>query len=103
MTINVRIICIFSTILAFLSAIIVSMGLDSAAQQRVADAQLNRFQSNKLADQLRQSSDDLTRMARTYAVTGDATYPNHLSQNMIIVAPHSEQNSATKSGGIRGM
>jgi methyl-accepting chemotaxis protein len=33
-----------------------------------------RYQSNKLADELRQSSDDLTRLARTYVVTGDPTY-----------------------------
>lgn len=30
-----------------------------------------RYLSYKLADELRQSSDDLTRMARTYVVTGD--------------------------------
>ena len=33
-----------------------------------------RFQSYLLADELRQSSDDLTRLARTYVVTGDARY-----------------------------
>ncbi|PKB21927.1 methyl-accepting chemotaxis protein [Janthinobacterium sp. 64] len=33
-----------------------------------------RFQSYLLADELRQSSDDLTRLARTYVVTGDASY-----------------------------
>ncbi len=33
-----------------------------------------RFQSYLLADELRQSSDDLTRLARTYVVTGDAKY-----------------------------
>ena len=33
-----------------------------------------RYQSYLLADQLRQSSDDLTRMARTYVVTGDPRY-----------------------------
>ena len=77
LSIKVQIVCIFTAMLALLSAIIVTMGLDSAAQQRVADAQLNRFQSNKLADQLRQSSDDLTRMARTYAVTGDPIYEQY--------------------------
>lgn len=30
--------------------------------------------SYKLADELRQSSDDLTRLVRTYAVTGDKSY-----------------------------
>src|SRR4029453_15410949 len=32
------------------------------------------YQSYKLADELRQGSDDLTRMARLYAVTGEARY-----------------------------
>lgn len=33
-----------------------------------------RYQSYLLAQQLRQSSDDLTRMARTYVITGDTKY-----------------------------
>ncbi len=37
-------------------------------------SQEQRYQSYLLADQLRQSSDDLTRMARTYVVTGDTKY-----------------------------
>ncbi|MES2261530.1 MAG: methyl-accepting chemotaxis protein [Pseudomonadota bacterium] len=48
---------------------------------RVADKQAestaasqSRYQSYLLADELRQSSDDLTRLARTYVVTGDAKY-----------------------------
>ena len=35
-----------------------------------------RYKSAQLADELRQSSDDLTRMARTYAVTGDTLFKN---------------------------
>ncbi|MFZ1829252.1 MAG: methyl-accepting chemotaxis protein, partial [Candidatus Competibacteraceae bacterium] len=38
---------------------------------RAADV---RYQSYLLADELRQSSDDLTRLARTYSITGDARY-----------------------------
>lgn len=37
-------------------------------------SQEKRYQSYLLADELRQSSDDLTRMARTYVVTGDSKY-----------------------------
>jgi hypothetical protein len=33
-----------------------------------------RYSSYLLADELRQSSDDLTRMARTYVLTGDPVY-----------------------------
>jgi len=45
-----------------------------AAQQRVIDAGEGRYRSYLLADQLRQSSDDLTRMVRTYAATGNLIY-----------------------------
>ena len=34
----------------------------------------SRFKSYLLADELRQSSDDLTRLARTYAATGDSSF-----------------------------
>lgn len=36
----------------------------------------NRYQSYLLADELRQSSDDLTRLGRTYAITGNTDYEN---------------------------
>jgi methyl-accepting chemotaxis protein len=41
---------------------------------RVESAHKARFQSALLADELRQSSDDLTRLARTYVATGDAKW-----------------------------
>ena len=41
------------------------------ANRAIQDAQERRLQSTRLADELRQSSDDLTRLARTYVVTGD--------------------------------
>ncbi len=43
-------------------------------EQRVDNAAESRFVSMQLADELRQSSDDLTRTARTYVVTGDPSY-----------------------------
>ena len=46
----------------------------SAKEQEVKRAADTRYQSYLLADELRQSSDDLTRLARTYVVTGDARY-----------------------------
>ncbi|MDF0604074.1 methyl-accepting chemotaxis protein [Neisseriaceae bacterium TC5R-5] len=42
--------------------------------EQQAQAELARYQSYLLADELRQSSDDLTRLARTYVVTGDERY-----------------------------
>ena len=42
-----------------------------AASDRVSEANEARYASYLLADEMRQSSDDLTRLVRTYAVTGD--------------------------------
>ena len=43
-------------------------------------AENRRHDSLKLADELRQSSDDLTRMARTYVVTGDVRYEEYFNR-----------------------
>ncbi|GAB3365202.1 MULTISPECIES: methyl-accepting chemotaxis protein [Giesbergeria] len=45
-----------------------------AANTQLANINHNRYASYLLADELRQSSDDLTRLARTYVVSGDAAY-----------------------------
>ena len=45
----------------------------SASEEQTA-AYDNRYRSYLLADELRQSSDDLTRLGRTYVATGDASY-----------------------------
>ncbi|MEJ6000050.1 methyl-accepting chemotaxis protein [Paucibacter soli] len=44
------------------------------ATDTLTQAQSARFLSASLADELRQSSDDLTRLARTYVMTGDAMW-----------------------------
>lgn len=41
---------------------------------RLQETQQSQYASYLLATELRQSSDDLTRLARTYALTGDAAY-----------------------------
>ncbi|MDF2184793.1 methyl-accepting chemotaxis protein [Grimontia hollisae] len=46
--------------------------LDSANQLK--DTSETRYKSYQVADELRQSSDDLTRLARTYALTGNEDY-----------------------------
>ena len=45
-----------------------------AANDEISQAHLSRYTSYLLADELRQSSDDLTRLARTYVVSGDAEW-----------------------------
>jgi len=43
-------------------------------QRGFNDSHANRHESRQLANELRASSDELTRLARTYVVTGDPTY-----------------------------
>jgi two-component system sensor histidine kinase/response regulator len=49
-------------------------GLYALVEKQVDEANELRYQSTLLAGELRQSSDDLTRMARNYVVTADASY-----------------------------
>lgn len=50
------------------------------AEREIDEANAIRLQSFLLADELRQSSDDLTRMVRTYAVTGEERYRQHFNE-----------------------
>ncbi|MBT9508388.1 PAS domain-containing protein, partial [Rhodoferax sp.] len=52
-------------------------GLYTLLEKQVDRANAVRHQSGLLAAELRQSSDDLTKMARTYVVTGDPIYKKH--------------------------
>jgi PAS domain S-box-containing protein len=53
-------------------------------QQELAETENRRYQAYKLADELRQSSDDLTRMARTYVVTGDPMFEQYFRDILAI-------------------
>ena len=53
-----------------------SLWLYRSAFNEVVDAYSAQNKSYILADTLRQSSDDLTRLVRTYAATGDTQYKN---------------------------
>ena len=44
---------------------------------QLTQIQIRRFESHNLAEELRRGSDDLTRMARTYTVTGDARFKQY--------------------------
>jgi len=52
------------------------MGLLST-QARIADSVEHRWRAHELADELLQSSEDLTRMARSYVATGDPVFEQH--------------------------
>lgn len=53
-------------------------------EARIAEAADRRYRSYLLADELRQSSDDLTRMARTYSVTGDPKFKEYFDRILAI-------------------
>ncbi|MBA2483043.1 MAG: PAS domain S-box protein, partial [Nitrosomonas sp.] len=55
----------------------ISFGLYVHSEKLVDKANLHRQISYKLADQLRQTSDDLSEMARTYVVTRDPRYKEY--------------------------
>ena len=63
-------------------AVFVIMLLKGGQQQRAIEER--KTQSLKLALELRQSSDDLTRFARIYAVTGDPKY-EHYFQTILAI------------------
>lgn len=62
------------------AAILYLQGLNAAQ----SEANAARYQSYLLADELRQSSDDLTRLARTYVVTGDSKWEDQYFQVLAI-------------------
>ncbi len=53
-------------------------------QQKLLRSEALRYDSYLLADELRQSSDDLTRLVRTYVVTGDEKYKKYYHQILAI-------------------
>ncbi len=70
-----------------LSLVAILIGLAVAMQQvhlYAEDAEEARFASYKLADELRQSSDDLTRFARTFVATGDSKYQQFFQDTLSI-------------------
>ncbi len=62
---------LFIAVSLCLAATAMSMYMERGANHEVAKAHTDRYHSYLLADELRQSSDDLTRLARTYVMSGD--------------------------------
>jgi methyl-accepting chemotaxis protein len=74
LTIKQTFITLLALTLVMAGLMLVALLRVSSAQGRATEASNARYRSYLLADELRQSSDDLTRLARTYVVTGDARY-----------------------------
>lgn len=69
-------------LLIALSSAFVWEGL--ATEAAIAESWAERDAAHLLAHEVRQSSDDLTRMARTYAVTGDERYHRYFQEILAI-------------------
>ena len=70
----------FSTLLVLSVFSLVLAVLAMSTQTQISNSHEDRLQRYQLADELRQSSDDLTRMARLYAVTGDERYRDYFQR-----------------------
>ncbi|MBL4801434.1 MAG: PAS domain S-box protein [Emcibacter sp.] len=77
MNISTRIFFIFLIILSLLSAIILSMGQLANSRKQSAEIILLQYQYHTLVEHLQQKSDDLTKMARTYVMTGNNIYKQY--------------------------
>jgi len=76
------VLCVAVLVLISGSLYVVSHAVRTEAD--IAQAEVRRYHSYQLADELRQSSDDLTRMARLYAVTGETRYRDYFDRILAI-------------------
>jgi methyl-accepting chemotaxis protein len=84
MSIRLTLVSVFVVILGLLGSLLYISRLTVANQQQLALTENRRYESFKLADELRQSSDDLTRMARTYVTTADPIYEQYYKDILAI-------------------
>ncbi|MDG2381419.1 MAG: methyl-accepting chemotaxis protein [Pirellulaceae bacterium] len=84
MSIRSLLLTVFVTLLGLLAALIYVASMTTQTQGEMAAAERRRLDSWKLADELRQSSDDLTRMARTFVVTGNPAYERYFNDILAI-------------------
>lgn len=71
---------IFLSIFILLSSGLITFYNILKNEKEIALAELKRYESYLLADELRQSSDDLTRMARTYTITADPRFREYFNR-----------------------
>jgi PAS domain S-box-containing protein len=80
----IGLVVLFIAMLALLAGDLIVATLANRGESAIATAEQRRFESYTLADELRQSSDDLTRMARTFVVTGDPRFEEYFRQILAI-------------------
>ena len=74
---------IWLTLVTFV-VVVIAFGAYVRAEKQLDRAHESRLQSFFLADELRQSSDDLTRMVRTYVATSDPRYKQQYQEVLAI-------------------
>src|SRR3954447_316038 len=89
---------LLGALLMLMSALLLVTILEVHTGRRRADAEQRRYQSFKLADSVRQSSNDLTRMVQLYVATGQRRYRDYYSDILNIRSgqsrrPHSYDSS----------
>ena len=75
---------IFTVLIGLLTAQLMIMSRVVRIQRQIYESSSRRYESYQLAAELRQSSDDLTRMARTYVVTADSVYEQYFRDILAI-------------------
>ena len=68
---------IFASLLVLVATSVILFIFIFKNESKIIEAEENRYKLYLRADQLRQTSDDLTRMARLYVVTGDSKYKEY--------------------------
>ncbi len=66
------------------AGLILSLWLYGKAETQVKAAHVSQYRSYLLADEVRQSSDDLTRLVRTYAATGNPDFKDQYNRVLAI-------------------
>ena len=84
MKLKILLALVFSSVGVLLLLLVVNSFISRKKANELAEAERQKYQSYQLADELRQSSDDLTRMARTYAVTGKEKYQKFFDRVLTI-------------------
>ena len=84
MTIRKSMYIIFAILFTFFLLMVALVSLLLNQHSKLLQMQERQYNSYKIADELRQTSDDLTRMVRTYVVTGDPIYEKYFHDILAI-------------------
>ncbi|MEM7144181.1 MAG: ATP-binding protein [Verrucomicrobiota bacterium] len=84
MSVRTFFILIFTGFALLLGGLVYIAYFSAHIEKALADSEERRFKSFQLADELRQSSDDLTRLARTYVSTGNPIYEQYFHEVLAI-------------------